>query len=90
MGKKIVTRQEVEKWYFQGVKEISLDNDTIILPGAKDALMSAGIKVKPKDSREEQIKKAIEECCADSVDEALRDKIIKLAIAKYMAKTGGD
>ena len=40
MGKKIITKQDVEKWHFEGVKEICVDDNTILLPGAKDALMA--------------------------------------------------
>ncbi|MDD4569095.1 MAG: hypothetical protein PHE70_03075 [Tepidanaerobacteraceae bacterium] len=91
MGKKIITKQDVEKWYFEGVKEIYQDDNTILLPGAKDALMVAGIKMKVKDCQEEQIKKVINECCNDkSIDNSIRDKIVKTVIEKYMAKMGGE
>ena len=90
MGKKIITKQDVEKWYFEGVAEIYLDQDTILLPGAKDAAMTAGIKVKTRGAQEEQIKKVIEECCNDSgLDDLIKEKITKTVIAKYMAKMGG-
>lgn len=91
MGKKIVTRQDIEKWYFEGVKEIYLDHDTILLPGAKDAAMAAGMTVKTRETQEEQIKKVIEECCDDTnLDDSIKEKITKTIIAKYMAKMGGE
>ena len=91
MGKKIITKQDVEKWYFEGVKEIYLDDNTILLPGAKDALMAAGIKAKRKVGEEEQIKEVIAECCdQEKLEASIKDKITKAVIAKYMAKMGGE
>lgn len=91
MGKKIITKQDIQKWYFEGVKEIYVDDNTVLLPGAKDALMAAGMKVKAENCQEEQINKVIEECCDDkSLDSVLKDKIIKTVIEKYKAKMGGE
>lgn len=87
MGKKLITKQDVQRWYFEGVKEIYVDNDTIILPGAKDDLMNAGIKVKPQ-KQEEILREKIKECCDEKdIDESLKEKIISTVIAKY---TGGE
>lgn len=89
MGKKVITKQDVEKWYFAGVKEISLDDDTILLPGAKDTLQTAGIRIQPKDHGEEQIIKAVAKYCTDNgIEEPIKEKIIKRAIAKYTAMLG--
>jgi hypothetical protein len=91
VGKKIITKQDIQKWYFEGIKEIHVDDNTVLLPGAKDALMAAGIKIKDGKSQEEQILKTIEECCNEKeLDSSLRDKIIKTVIEKYKAKTGGE
>jgi hypothetical protein len=91
MGKKIITRQDVEKWFFEGIKEISLDSDTVVLPGARDTLKRAGIRIRPKGSGEEQIKKAVAEYCTDNgIEDPIKEKITKLVIEKYMAKLGGE
>ncbi len=91
MGKKVLTRQDVDKLYFEGTKEIYIDDETIVLPGAKDALMAAGIRVRTKDCQVEQIKKIIEECCDEkNIDEAEREKIIKSVIAKCNINFGGE
>ncbi len=45
MAKKIITKQDIEDLYFKGCKELRLEKDTIILPGAKDAIRNAGIKL---------------------------------------------
>ena len=91
MGKKIITKQDIQKWYFEGVKEVYVDDNTLLLPGAKDALMAAGMKVKAESCQEERINKVIEQCCDEkSLDSSLKDKIIKTVIEKYKAKTGGE
>jgi len=45
LAKKIITKQDIEDLYFKGCKELRLEKDTIILPGAKDAIRNAGIKL---------------------------------------------
>jgi ethanolamine utilization cobalamin adenosyltransferase len=45
LKKKIITKQDIEDLYFKGCKELRLEKDTIILPGAKDAIRNAGIKL---------------------------------------------
>ncbi|NLU09919.1 MAG: hypothetical protein GXW90_03060 [Tepidanaerobacter acetatoxydans] len=87
MGKKVLTRQDVDKLYFEGTKEIYIDDETIVLPGAKDALMAAGIKVRTKDCQVEQIKKIIEECCDEKeIADSMKNEIIKSVIAKCDVK----
>ena len=91
MGKKIITKQDIQKWYFEGVKEIYVDDNTLLLPGAKDALMASGMKVKARNCQEEQIKKVIDECCDEqNLDDVIKDKIIKTVVEKYKAKMGGE
>ena len=95
MGKKIITKQDVERWYFEGKKEIYLDDDTMLLPGAKDTVRAAGMRVvigeNPELVPEASIKKAIEKCCDDAkLTEADKEKVVKAVIAKFQGKIGGE
>jgi len=93
MGKKVITKQDVERWYFEGIREIYVDKDTILLSGAKDSIAVAGMTVKqcPKEEHsDEQIQEVVEECCeGGGLNESVKREIIKAVIAKYMAKIGG-
>lgn len=85
----IITAQDIQELYFQGVKEIYIDPDTMLLPGAKDALKVAGIKLKERDSRE-SIREMIREICNEKkLDPALCDKIAELVLEK-ISMLGGD
>jgi len=87
MGKKVITKQDVQRWYFEGVKEISLDSNTIILPGAKDALMAADIKVKPRE--DDLIRQKIRDCCDEKgIDKILREKIVNNVIKSIEQNKG--
>jgi len=89
VSRKIITAQDVQELYFQGVKEIYIDPDTMLLPGAKDALKTAGIKVKEKDSRG-YIRETIRQVCDEKqLDPVLCDKIAELVLEK-LSKLGGD
>lgn len=93
INKKLITKQDVYKWYFEGIKEIYIDDNTIILPGAKDALMAAGIAVKTKkDSLElEHIRKVVDEYCKEkNIYGEEEEKIIKSVIAKCNINLGGE
>ena len=88
MSKKVITKQDVQRWYFEGVKEISLDNSTIILPGAKDALMTAGIKVKAQEAQD-LLRQKIRDCCNEKgIDETLKEKVVDAIIKKYITGKG--
>lgn len=83
MSRKIITAQDIERLYFQGVKEIYIDCDTLLLPGAKDALKTAGIKIRQKDGREKYIKTIIQGICDEkNLDSTLRDKVTELVMEK--------
>jgi len=93
INKKLITKQDVDKWYFEGIKEIYVDDNTMILPGAKDALMAAGITVKTKKdcSELEQIRKVVDEYCKEkNIDGEEKEKIIKSVIAKCSINLGGE
>lgn len=91
MNKKIVTRQDVEKLYFQGVREIYVDQDTIILPGAKDAMMAAGIMAVVLNGSSKPIEQKVSEYCAErGIDRNLTDKIVEAVMQKMKAREGGD
>jgi len=90
MGKKILTAQDVQKLYFQGTKEIYIDSDTILLPGARDALKAADIRVIVKNSKEECIREIVQEICdQNSLGCALRDKIVERVLER-LSQQGGD
>jgi hypothetical protein len=91
MNKRIVTRQDVEKLYFQGVREIYVDQNTIILPGAKDAMMAAGITAKVFDGLSKPIEQKVLEYCAKcGIDRELTDKIVEAVMQKVRTREGVD
>lgn len=85
-----MTQRDVENMYLQGIREVYLEDDTILLPGAKDALKSLGMKVREGRDCQNTITTIVDQCYGDNLDEGLKEKITKAVIAKYMAKLGGE